>query len=70
MRDTCSMCHDEFGFVEILPATKHAHETLTRCPHNAHELLTIRRRVELERDERQRLSRPRPQTTNDDEWPF
>lgn len=46
---TCSTCRDENGWVEILPATRDAHPTVARCPHNAAQLLEVKRRVEFER---------------------
>lgn len=43
----CEVC-DHNGMVMIFPATKRAHETLARCPHNAAELLDIKRNAEAD----------------------
>lgn len=55
---TCPVCRDERGWVEILPATRDAHETLARCPHDGRQLLDLKRRAEFERDTRRPHPRP------------
>jgi hypothetical protein len=52
--DACRIC-DHNGMAIVLPETDRAWETLARCPHNAHELLDIKRHAD-----RRSLHAPEP----------